>query len=143
MKQELWTLKIVSRIALGLVWLYEGLVPKILFLRSDEIELVRRSHLVWGTPELTLQIMGWAQIAVGIWLLIGIAERAAVFVATAWMSILIVLVASGNPGMLADPYGALVKDLCLFACAITVWMLAPSCDASCGELTASPTVPRV
>jgi hypothetical protein len=28
--------------------------------------------------------------------------------------------------MLTDPYGALVKDCCLIACAITVWMLAPA-----------------
>jgi len=27
--------------------------------------------------------------------------------------------------MPADPYGALVEDFCLIACAITVWMLAP------------------
>jgi hypothetical protein len=48
-----------------------------------------------------------------------------VFIATSWMLILIVLVASGNPSMLSDPYGGLVKDLCLIACAITVWLLAP------------------
>jgi len=70
---------------------------------------------------LTLQILGVAQIVVGLWLIIGIAERAAVFIATLWMLILIVLVASGNPSMLIDPYGALVKDFCLIACAITVW----------------------
>jgi len=40
------------------------------------------------------------------------------------MLILIMLVASGNPSMLTDPYGALVKDFRLIACAITVWMLA-------------------
>jgi hypothetical protein len=39
--------------------------------------------------------------------------------------ILIGLVAGGNPSMLTDPYGALVKDLCLIACVITGWMLAP------------------
>ncbi len=65
---------------------------------------------------------------VGFWLIIGIAERAAVFVATSWMLILIVLVANGNPLMLTDPYGALVKDFCLIACAITVWILAPIAD---------------
>jgi hypothetical protein len=48
-----------------------------------------------------------------------------VFIATLWMLILIVLVARGNPLMLTDSYGALVKDFCLIACAITVWMLAP------------------
>jgi uncharacterized membrane protein YphA (DoxX/SURF4 family) len=80
---------------------------------------------VWRTPEFTLQILGVAQMLVGIWLIIGFAERAAVFIATLWMLILIGLVASGNPAMLTDPYGALVKDFCLVACAITVWTLAP------------------
>src|SRR6266487_1700247 len=60
-----------------------------------------------------------AQMLVGLWLIIGLAERTAVFIATSWMLILIVLVARGNPSMLTDPYGALVKDLCLIACAIT------------------------
>jgi uncharacterized membrane protein YphA (DoxX/SURF4 family) len=116
------SIKIISRIALGLVWFYEGLVPKILFLRADEIGLVQASHLVWRTPELTLRILGVAQMLVGLWLIIGLAERIAVSVATSWMLILIALVASGNPSMV-DPYGALVKDLCLIACAITVWTL--------------------
>ncbi len=122
---KLRIIKISSRIALGLVWFYEGLVPKILFLRADEIGLVQASHLVWRTPQLTLQILGLAQMLVGLWLITGFAERTAVFIATLWMLILIVLVAAGNPSMLIDPYGALMKDFCLIACAITVWTLAP------------------
>ena len=121
MNTNLRTIKIISRTALGLVWFYEGLVPKILFLRADEIGLVQASNLVWRTPQLTLQILGVAQMLVGLWLIIGFAERTAVFIATSWMLILIVLVASANPSMLTDPYGALVKDFCLIACAITVW----------------------
>ena len=86
---------------------------------------MQASNLVWRTPQLTLQILGVAQMLVGLWLIIGFAERTAVFIATSWMLILIVLVASANPSMLTDPYGALVKDFCLIACAITVWLLAP------------------
>ena len=125
MNAKLRTIKVISRTALGLVWFYEGLVPKILFLRADELDLVQASHLVWRTPQLTLQILGVAQMLVGLWLIIGFAERTAVLIATSWMLILIVLVASGNPSILIDPYGALVKDFCLIACAITVWTLAP------------------
>jgi uncharacterized membrane protein YphA (DoxX/SURF4 family) len=90
---KLRAVKLISRIALGLVWFYEGLVPKILFLRADEIGLVRAYHLVWRTPEFTLQILGVAQLLVGLWLIIGMVERAAVFIATLWMLILIGLVA--------------------------------------------------
>lgn len=116
---------IFSRLALGAVWLYEGLVPKLLFVRPDQVELVRRSGIYFGTPESFLQLLGAAQVAFALWLLIGFAERLAVAIATLGMWILIVLVARANPAMLTDPYGALIKDLCLTACAYTVWTLSP------------------
>lgn len=117
--------RIICRLALGFVWLYEGLVPKLLFVRSDQIDLVRRSGLYFGTPEFFLQLLGVAQVACALWLLAGFAERLAVFIATTGMVVLIVLVARANPAMLTDPYGALIKDVCLIACAFTVWSLSP------------------
>ena len=116
---------LISRLSLGLVWFYEGLVPKLLFVRQDQVELVRRSGIYFGTPEFFLQLLGAAQVAFAIWLLVGFRERFAVAIATLGMWILIVLVAMANPSMLTDPYGALIKDLCLTACAYTVWSLAP------------------
>ena len=59
-----------------------------------------------------------------------IAERAAAAIATGWMCALIILVARNNPGLLVDPYGALVKDLSLIASAYTVWILADKRQAS-------------
>ena len=118
--------RIICRLALGLVWLYEGLVPKLLFVRPDQIDLVKRSGLYFGTPEFFLQLLGVRQVACGLWLLAGFAERLAVFIATSGMVILIVLVARANPAMLTDPYGALIKDLCLIACAFAVWTFSPS-----------------
>ena len=117
--------RITCRVALGFVWLYEGLIPKLLFLRPDQIELVQRSGLYFGTPEFFLQLLGAGQVLCGLWLLAGFAERLAVFTATAGMVILIVLVARANPAMLTDPYGALIKDLCLIACAFAVWTFSP------------------
>ena len=119
--------KLAARVSLGLVWLYEGLVPKILYLSAHpaQLELVRRSRWFWPTPELTLVALGVAQALAGIVLLVGWAERRVVAVATAAMFVLIFLVATGEPSMLTDPFGALAKDLCLIACAFIVWVLAP------------------
>ena len=117
--------RIACRGALGLVWLYEGLVPKLLFVRADQIDLVQRSGLYFGSPEQFLQLLGTAQVAFAVWLLTGFCERVAVAIATIGMAILILLVAANNPGMLTDPYGALIKDLCLIACAYAVWLLQP------------------
>jgi len=115
----------ICRLSLGAVWLYEGLVPKLIFVRPDEVELVRRSGFYFGTPEFFLQLLGAAQVLFATWLLLGFRERLAVAIATLGMWILIVLVAMANPSMLTDPYGALIKDLCLTACAYTVWSLSP------------------
>ena len=60
MKPELRMIKITSRLALGLVWLYEGLFPKLLFLRADEVDLVKKCHLTWRTPESTFARRGFA-----------------------------------------------------------------------------------
>lgn len=120
------SVRIACRLALGLVWLYEGLVPKLLFVRADQLDLVQRSGLCFRTPAQFLQLLGAAQMALAIWLLAGFAERLAVTIATLGMGILIVLVAGNNPGMLTDPYGALIKDLCLIACAYAVWLLTPN-----------------
>ena len=47
---RLWIAKTAARCALGLVWIYEGLVPKILAPDPAEIALVERSALWWGAP---------------------------------------------------------------------------------------------
>jgi uncharacterized membrane protein YphA (DoxX/SURF4 family) len=120
-------IKLIARISLGLVWIYEGLVPKILFLNANpaQLDLVRRSGLFWPNPAATLVTLGIAQVVMGLILIAGWAERAAVALATFGMFALIVLVASGMPHMLIDPFGALAKDFCLISCAVTVWLLAP------------------
>jgi hypothetical protein len=50
-------------------------------------------------------------------------ERVMAVTMTIAMFVLIVLVASGRPAMLTDPFGALIKDLCLVACAVAVVLL--------------------
>lgn len=129
-RSRIASVKVVARIALGLIWLYEGIVPKLIFLQADQVELVRRSGIWWHSPQATLQVLGVAQAAVAGWLLIGCAERIAAAIATGWMCALIVLVASNNPSLLIDPYGALVKDLSLIASAYTVWMLSDTTHAT-------------
>ena len=118
--------RVTCRLALGAVWLYEGLVPKLLFVRPDQLDLVQRSGLYFGTPQQFLQLLGLAQVIFALWLLAGVAERLAVGIGTLGMMVLIVLVAGNNPWMLTDPYGALIKDLSLIACAYAVWSLAPT-----------------
>jgi uncharacterized membrane protein YphA (DoxX/SURF4 family) len=117
--------RVLARGSLGLVWIYEGLVPKILFpgAHPEQTALVANSLFCFATPSVTLALLGSAQIVLGLLLLSGWRDREVGAVATVWMVLLIVLVAGGRPQMLTDPFGALAKDLCLIACAAVLWVL--------------------
>ena len=118
-------LRRLCRWALGLVWIWEGLVPKILWPTPEQRELVLRSGLYWPDPDTYLVILGIAMIIAGIILCSGWLERLAVLVATFSMGILILLVVGYRPESLADMHGGIPKDLCLIACAWVVWRLSP------------------
>jgi len=121
---ELWSLKIASRWALGLVWIWEGLVPKILWPTEMQHDTVEASGLYWPNVEWFLTGLGAAMIVAGLIICIGWLERLAVMVASVTMGALIVLVLWNHPSSIADMHGGIAKDLCLIACAWVVWRLA-------------------
>lgn len=121
----LWNLKVTCRWSLGLVWTWEGLVPKILAPTKLQSELVERSGLYWPDVDTWLILLGISMIIAGIIICIGWMERLAVLVASIAMTILIFLVVGNNPDSLKDLHGGIAKDACLYAVAWVVWKLAP------------------
>ncbi len=123
LKPLLWNLKIVCRWSLGLVWIWEGLVPKILLQTEAQYNLVVNSGLYWPDPNKWLIILGSAMIVAGVIICIGWMERFTVMAATISVIILIFLVVGNNPDSLSDLHGGIAKDACLFAVAWVVWKL--------------------
>ncbi len=121
----LWNLKIVCRWSLGLVWIWEGLVPKILAPTEMQRQLVARSGLFWPDVDSHLIILGCGMIIAGIIICSGWLERLAVLTASIAMTILIVLVVGNNPESLKDLHGGIAKDACLYAVAWVIWKLTP------------------
>lgn len=121
-----YQLKLTCRWALGFVWIWEGLVPKI-FWTTDTRQpaMVAKSGLYWPDPETFLMILGGGMVVAGVILCIGWMERAAVLTVSVAMTILIFLVAGNNPELVADLDAGIAKDACLYACAWVVWKLAP------------------
>jgi uncharacterized membrane protein YphA (DoxX/SURF4 family) len=123
--RAIWLAKAAARTALGLVWLLEGIVPKLLAVAPSEIELVRRSRLFWPTPEATLAAIGIGEALVALWILSGRAERAAAAVAALGTLGFTMLCVFLEPGAIADPFGGLLKNFTLLAAAAVVWLLSP------------------
>ncbi|MBC9868473.1 MAG: hypothetical protein F7O42_11455 [Opitutae bacterium] len=127
MKNEriLYNLKVVCRWSLGLVWIWEGLVPKMLLPSAMQTRVVENSGLFWPNPDTWLIIVGSGMIFLGVLICLGWKERAMVLVASIAMTILVVLVVANNyPASIADMHGGIAKDACLYATAWVVWKLA-------------------
>ncbi|MBI1849726.1 MAG: DUF393 domain-containing protein [Planctomycetes bacterium] len=123
--RSVWLAKIAARTALGLEWLLEGILPKIVTQPTNELAIVERSHLYWPTPHATLLAIGVGEAVVGLWLLSGRAERAAAGVAAIGVVGFSTLCLTLEPSALADPFGGILKNFTLLACAAAVALLAP------------------
>lgn len=60
---------LLSSIALSLVWFYQGLIPKLLFSNTGEIEILKQSGFFIGNEQNVLLFIGWAEIFFGLILL--------------------------------------------------------------------------
>jgi uncharacterized membrane protein YphA (DoxX/SURF4 family) len=124
--QTLNRLKTAARVSIGLVWIYEGLVPKIFFPDALQHDMVARSGLWLGPPEATLFWLGMAIAFGGLVIISGWKERLMALLSTLAVLVLMVCVIGTHPAALYDPFGGLIKDTCLFVCAAIIWWWPPS-----------------
>jgi uncharacterized membrane protein YphA (DoxX/SURF4 family) len=117
-------LKRVARLCLGFIWIYLGLVSKILFPVPFEQEVVRKTGLYLFSPALTIGAIGVFEIFLGIWLISGFRERLACIVTSGFILVLMILAVMVEPMLLAGPFGGMVKNAALFVLAWMVWRIA-------------------
>lgn len=55
----------ISGLASGLIWIYQGLVPKLLFTNTGEIEILKQPGLIRGNEKTVLGLIGVAEIIFG------------------------------------------------------------------------------
>ena len=123
--QALLTVKRVTRICLGFLWLYQGFVPKIFSIQPLEREIVERVGLFLISPESTIRMIGIMEMLFGLWLVSGYRERLACLTTSLFLLVLTILVLFEEPSLLIGPFGGIIKNICLFSCAWIVWHLAP------------------
>src|SRR5689334_1345096 len=118
--------KRVARFCLGFIWIYLGLVPKLLTQVPLEQEVVRRTGLYLASPAATIRIIGVFEIGLGIWLITGFQEKLACLVTSGFMVILMILAVIQEPMLLAGPFGGMAKNSALLVLAWMVWTIASS-----------------
>jgi uncharacterized membrane protein YphA (DoxX/SURF4 family) len=120
----LLTLKRVARFCLGFIWIYLGLVPKLLMQVPLEQDVVRRTGLYLSAPGLTIRIIGVFEIGLGLWLLTGFQEKLACVVTSGFLVVLMILAVIQEPMLLAGPFGGMAKNSAVLVLAWMVWRIA-------------------
>lgn len=103
----------VLRVGVAVIWMTEGLFPKILFQQPMEIALVAQSGLVPLDPSAFLYLMGAAQLASGfaVLLLRGRWLRWLLYCQMAALVLLPVVVSIQDPDLWFHPFGPLTKNI--------------------------------
>ncbi|MEL7362434.1 MAG: DoxX-like family protein [Bacteroidota bacterium] len=117
-----------ARLALGTIWLAEGLFLKVLWAHPDELALVADSGLWWPTPAATLAVVGVLEAALGAVLLVGIKPRLTAAVAGVALVVITTTVVATDPTVLLLPFSPILKNLALLACTLAVWHGAAEVD---------------
>ncbi|MGF1485456.1 MAG: DoxX-like family protein [Opitutales bacterium] len=107
----------LSRLILGFLWVYQGLVPKLVAFAPLERDIVERSGLYLGSPALTMQYIGVVEILLGVWLLNGWALHAACLITTGLLVGLSIAVVIIEPSLLVGPFSGIIKNVALLALA--------------------------
>ncbi|BBI34463.1 DoxX-like family protein [Cohnella abietis] len=104
----------LSVIVLALTWLYQGIVPKLLYPESGEIELLRQTGWFPGLETMVLPCVGVAEVAFALLLCLQ-HRRKWVYQVQAWSLILLGIAAVwGTPELLQSPFNPLTFNLSLF-----------------------------
>lgn len=108
----------LSVCVLVLLWLYQGIVPKLLFPNSGELELLRQTGWFTGMEGTVLGIVGVAEIGFAIILCV-MHRRKRVFKLQAWALVVLGLAAAaGTPELLQAPFNPLTLSIAMYALGI-------------------------
>jgi uncharacterized membrane protein YphA (DoxX/SURF4 family) len=119
------------RVGLGAVWVYEGLVPKLLLPQPALVSLLADRLPVGADPILLLRLVGAAEVALGLAIVLGWRLRMVAALQTVGIALLTVAAAIALPQALTASGGALGKNAALCAAGCCLWVLAgPQQDAS-------------
>lgn len=118
-----WTL----RAGMAVVWLTEGIFPKVLFQQPMELAVVAGSGLVPGDPGAFLRALGLAQAASGVAALLLPARVAAILLGGQALALVILplLVSAQDPLLWVHPFGPMTKNLpILVGTVVAAWRLS-------------------
>ena len=123
-EKRLSTVHAVARVTLALVFLWHGIVPKLLYRHGDELELMRDSGVSAGGAARTIIVVGWLEVAYALALLLAWRVRALFLVATLAMAVITPGIMLNSPRFIPAAFTPVTLNLCVAVLGVIGWMAA-------------------
>ena len=133
----------VARLALAAVFLYQGLVPKLVFRHASELAMLSDAGLQAGTAERVLVVIGVAEVALGAVLLTAWRVRWPFAVILVLMPVALVGVSVVSPSVLAAAFNPVALNVAVAGLAAVAWLTGTDLPSASRCLRARPTEPSV
>ena len=127
--------KLALRLGLGFIWMYEGLVPKLLVpITKLERDVVAASGLVPnGFESPFIQGLGVLEILLGVLVAAGIWLRPLCVVQAASVASFTLIIPIAHPSALSHPFGLLSKNIPILGAIVALWLLCRIEHSSANE----------
>ena len=109
---------LTARLALAFVWLYQGVVPKLIFQHPDELTLLGGAHLSGPAARAACVAIGWAEVVVGLVVLLAWRSRWPLWLTLVAMPAAVLAVAIQSPGFLAAAFNPVSLNVSMVALAV-------------------------
>lgn len=134
---------LLLRVGVGAVWIYEGVVGKLLAPGPELLRLAARWQPFAGDPAALLKAAGVFEILLGLLLIRGWMVRSAAAVQCALLAASTVGLATVVPQALVHPLGAISKNVALFAAGLCLVLLGDGRQAAGRRFGANRAVPLI
>lgn len=111
----------LARLTVAFVWLYHGLVPKLIFHQADELTLLQES----GLPASFIIVVGLIEVALGLWLIFAWRSRFLFVLTIVLMVLATVGVALSSPHYLIAAFNPVTLNILMIVLSV-VGLLASS-----------------
>lgn len=108
----------VARLTIALLWLYYGIVPKLIFLSNDELNLIMNAALQANTALVVVRLMGLGETALGLAMLVGWRWRWLFLVNIGLLCVLTLGILVTSPATLMNAFNPVTLNLAMLALAV-------------------------
>jgi uncharacterized membrane protein YphA (DoxX/SURF4 family) len=109
---------VLARFAIGFVWIYQGVIPKLICQHADELMMIRQAGVGSEWAPIVLHLIGWGEVLLGIAILALPVARWSFRVTIALMIIAILGVAVRSPSLLTAPFNPVCLNILMIALSV-------------------------